>query len=299
MHPFPADRLWQTALGFRASKALHFAVELGLFTELGRGPRTARQLCRSLGLNEDAAPDLLDALVAMGVLAREGDDARAVYLNTREAGHFLDQRSPASIGALLADTLTRQHLLWDTLSAAFKVGAERTDDAAVPGPQPLTPAGALSASELSALAEHFDLSTHRTLVCIDADGEPLARALTARFPQLVCQRVGLHDPFPRVEVIVMAGALCACGREAKLALLRRARAALPEGGCLIATATLIDDARRHNLFALLASINSRLETQGGFGFSGADFDGWCLDVGFRRTEAVALCASSSAVAAFV
>src|SRR5438874_643523 len=93
MHAHSADALLQTALGFRAAQALLCAVELGLFGELARGPRTMRQMRRALGLSERAAPDLLDALVAMGVLDREGDDAQAVYLNTRAASRYLDRRS--------------------------------------------------------------------------------------------------------------------------------------------------------------------------------------------------------------
>jgi hypothetical protein len=37
--------------------------------------------------------------------------------------------------------------------------------------------------------------------------------------------------------------------------------------------------------------------QGGFDFTHADFNKWCLDVGFERTEILPLAGSSSAVIA--
>src|SRR5262245_61016887 len=95
------ERILQTGFGFRDSKALLSAIEIGLFTELGKGPRTVRQLCQSLGLSELAAPKLLDALVSLGFLERDGEGPRAIYLNTREGAHFLSSASPAYLGAML------------------------------------------------------------------------------------------------------------------------------------------------------------------------------------------------------
>src|SRR3954453_3258189 len=123
MHANSPDRLLQAALSFRSAKALLCAVELGLFSELARGPRTGRQLRRALGLSERAAPDLLDALVAMGVLDREGDDAQAVYLNTRDAGRYLDRGSPDYLVGLLEAASARGYGRWGELGAAVRAGA--------------------------------------------------------------------------------------------------------------------------------------------------------------------------------
>src|SRR5262249_11893061 len=83
--------------GFWASRALMTAIELGLFTELDKGPRSARQLRESLGLGERGTPDFLDALVALNFLAREGDDEHAVYINTRDSADLV-----ASFAAVLS-----------------------------------------------------------------------------------------------------------------------------------------------------------------------------------------------------
>jgi hypothetical protein len=90
-----SDHILRTANGFRAAKALLSAVERGLFTELGKGPRTGAQLQRTLGLGEPAAHELLDALVGLHLLEREGAGPEAIYVNSRESGYFLDRNSPA------------------------------------------------------------------------------------------------------------------------------------------------------------------------------------------------------------
>jgi len=285
MHTFSPDRLLQAGFGFRSAKALLAAVEIGLFTELGRGPRSSFQLCRALALDARAAPDLLDALVAMGVLDREGDDERAVYLNTREAGHFLDRRSPAYIGAVLESANARSYGNWAELSAALR-GAQ-----AIPGvaahAAPDAESSAIPVTALDAFVARFDFSAHRSLACIGADADELARRLAAHHPQLTCQCVDLHEPWPPGDVIVLIGLLHACNADTRLEWIRRSHAALA-GGCLVAIGPLIDGARRRNLFALLASLDARLGTGSACGFSAADFDAWCRDAGFARSEVMAL-----------
>jgi len=105
--------------------ALLSAMELGLFTELGKGPRSRRQVCRTLGLNELAAPRLLDALVELGFLEREGDGERAIYLNTREAAHFLDSNSPAYLGNALEQAAGKPYEIWRDLVSTLRAAGKR------------------------------------------------------------------------------------------------------------------------------------------------------------------------------
>jgi DNA-binding IclR family transcriptional regulator len=101
------ERILRMAGGLRASEVLFSGLELGLFTELGKGPRSLGQLAPVLGLDERAAAGFLDALVTLGLISRDGSGLDAIYVNTREAGHFLDRKSPAYIGAQLAETHAR------------------------------------------------------------------------------------------------------------------------------------------------------------------------------------------------
>ena len=66
----PAD-IFKVGFGFWASKTLLSAVELGLFTELAKGPADLAALSRRLGLHDRSARDFLNALVALKMLDRQ------------------------------------------------------------------------------------------------------------------------------------------------------------------------------------------------------------------------------------
>mgnify|MGYP001814247697 CR=1 FL=1 len=92
------SHIMQVGMGFFASKTLLSAVELELFTKLGDGAMTAEALQEALDLDGRAVPDFPDALVALGLLARDGDGQGATYRNTPDTGVFLDKASPHYMG---------------------------------------------------------------------------------------------------------------------------------------------------------------------------------------------------------
>lgn len=295
MPPDGVERLRQATLGHRAAHALRAAIELGLFTELARGPRTLRQLRRTLGLTparaERATPDLLDALVAMGLLEREGDDADAVYVNSRDAGRYLDRRGATYVGDDLVAEAARDEARWHGLAAAL-----RRDAPAAPPPPPA--ASTQFAQGVEALLQRVDFAPWRTLGIADGGSDRIAHALRALQPRLRCVPLALDAPWPTQDAIVLVGTLGSAPQATKQALLQRAHAALPaRGGTLIAIDMLIDDARRGALHALLASLDTALEAEAGGGYTAAEFDRWCRAAGFAATERVPLTAHCSAVVA--
>ncbi len=86
--------------------------------------------------------------------------------------------------------------------------------------------------------------------------------------------------------------------EKKMALIKKAYDALPEGGAFVAIEALIDDARRETAFGLLMSLNMLIEFGDAFDYTGADFEGWCREVGFTRFERMPLTGPSSAAIAY-
>jgi len=84
----------------------------------------------------------------------------------------------------------------------------------------------------------------------------------------------------------------------KQALIDSAFAALNDGGRFIAIENVIDDDRRHNTFGLLMSLNMLIELEGGFDYTGAQFDAWCRQAGFGHTEVVPLVGPGSAAIAY-
>jgi hypothetical protein len=184
----------------------------------------------------------------------------------------------------------------------------------------------LSRINFEALAEKFDFSRYETLcdvggatglLCVEVARrhpnisctsfdlppvEPIAQRsiAAAGFSDRVSTAVGdfFEDPLPRADVITMGMILHDWNLEKKMHLIRSAYDALPEGGALVAIEALIDDARRENTFGLLMSLNMLIEFGDAFDFSGADFRGWCKEVGFERFEVIHLAGAASAAVAY-
>lgn len=292
------EHILQTGLAFRASKVLLSAVELGVFTELGKGPRTVAQLRRALGLNGHA-PDLLDTLVALGFLLREGQDARAIYLNTRESGYFLDQNSPAYLGALLEKVGDRTWPAWSGLTSVLRAGPKATKRTQKTG------ADAATVASIVLLAEQFDFSRFRTVADVGSPRGLVAQQIGTRYPQVSGTALALPRGsalrrlrLPEADAVVLFRALRALDARAKRALLSRVFDALPAGGCLVAVENLNDGERRLETSALLAALSASVERTAPADVRMADFDAWARSAGFARTEALALIGPVGAAIAY-
>jgi len=115
--------IFQIGFGFWGSKVLLSAVELGLFTELARGPAELATLSERLGLHDRAARDFLDALVALKLLDRR--DGR--YSNTPASDLFLDRAKPSYAGGLLEMANARLYESWGSLTEALKTGRNQNE----------------------------------------------------------------------------------------------------------------------------------------------------------------------------
>ena len=116
-------QIMQLGLGFWGAKTLLSAVELGVFTELAKGPLEAEGLGARLRLHQRSARDFFDALVALGMLERED----GVYRNTPEADFFLDRAKPGYVGGLLEMANARLYPAWGKLTTALRTGEPQNE----------------------------------------------------------------------------------------------------------------------------------------------------------------------------
>jgi hypothetical protein len=184
----------------------------------------------------------------------------------------------------------------------------------------------LSRMNFEAFAEKFDFSNLRTVCDVGGATGLLSIEIAKRHPHLTCTSfdlpavepiAGRHiaaaglqsrvktaagdffaEPLPKADVITMGMILHDWNLEKKMHLIRAAYDALPPGGALVAIEALIDDARRENVQGLLMSLNMLIEFGDAFDYSGADFRGWCKEVGFTRFEVIHLAGPSSAAIAY-
>lgn len=328
----PAN-IFKVGFGFWESKTLLSAVELGLFTELAKGPAGLGDLSRRLGLHDRSARDFLDALVALKMLDRENGR----YRNTPETDHFLDRAKPSYVGGLLEMANARLYESWGSLTEGLKTGRnqneakESGDFFAALYADPVRLHGFLAAMSgvslgaAQAIAAKFPWKDYKAFVDIGtAQGmvpSTLARAhnhlsgagydlpeVKPVFEEFIAKQ-GVSDrvkflagnfftdALPTADVLIMGHILHDWDLAQKRMLLEKAHAALPKGGALIVYESIIDDERRENAFGLLMSLNMLIETTGGFDFTGADCQAWMREAGFSQTRVEPLVGPDSMVVA--
>jgi hypothetical protein len=117
------DRIFQIGFGFWATKTLLTAIEVGLFTELAKGPLDVAAVTKRFGFHARSVRDFLDALVAMRMLARKGEK----YTNTAETALFLDRVKPSYIGGMLEMCSRRLYKFWDDLPEGLRTGKPQNE----------------------------------------------------------------------------------------------------------------------------------------------------------------------------
>lgn len=297
---------WQTC-------ALHAAVKLEVFTAVGDARRTGEALARTLGANPRALTMLLDALCAMGLLEKAGDD----YTNTEAARVWLSKDSPRYLGYMI---IHHHHLVtaWSQLDRAVMTGGpvER-------GPIPeaveresfLMGMFNLAMSIAPRLVPRIDLGGRRTL--LDLGGGPgtyaihfcmhnpdLAAAVydrktTEPFALRTIQRFGmegrvrfvpgnyLEDPVEGpYDVAWLSHILHGEGMADCRRILEKAVSALTSGGLLLIHDFILEDTRNNPLFAALFSLNMLLNTDHGQAYSEGEIRAMMEGAGLRNIRRV-------------
>ena len=326
------DAILELGFGFFGSKALLSAVELGLFSELTRaGSLDGETLRERLGLHPRGSADLFDALVALGMLERDGGE----YRNTSATDLFLDRSKPSYIGGILEMANARLYPFWADLTEGLRTGLPQNEiksggsffEVLYRHParlrQFLHAMTGISLGPAVAIAQKFPWIRYGTVLDVGCAAGALPVQLLLAHDHLrgagfdlppvgpvfdeyvgsfgLDERLRFQagdffvDPLPPADVLTMGHILHDWDIDAKRMLLAKAYEALPEGGALIVYEFLIDDERRENAMGLLVSLNMLIETEGGFDYTGADCAGWMRDAGFRSTYVERLVGPTSMV----
>jgi len=326
------EHILQVGLGFWASKTLLSAVEMGVFTELARGPESLESLSGRLGLHARGARDFFDTLVSLGFLERNGGN----YGNTPATDLFLDRRKPSYVGGILEMANHRLYPFWEHLTEALRTGKPQNElrTGGVPLFETLyaDPArlraflaamSGISRGAAMAIAAKFPWRDYKTYVDVGTAQGDTAAQMALAYPHLsgmgfdlpevgpifeeyieglgLAQRVKFvpgsffENPLPKADVVIMGHILHDWDLATKRMLIGKAYEALPEGGAMIVFEAIIDDDRSKNAFGLMMSLNMLIETPGGFDYTGADCCGWMKDTGFRQTRVEHLAGPDSMV----
>jgi SAM-dependent methyltransferase len=312
------------ASGFMAAKHLFAANELGIFEALSDAPATVDALAARTGLTRRAARISADAMVALGLLERDGD----TYRNGEAAAVFLAGRTPADLRPFLRFWDKISYPTWTGLADALARGPAQEvfdlDDEA----QHVVSAGieAILAGPARALPETFDFSSHRRLLDLGGGTGSWTIPVVQRYRQLGAtvvelpavvpmarERIADADLASRVtveagdamggelptgyDVFLVANLIHYWAPPDNRALLQRVRRAADAGSCLLLANFWTNAIHTEPLHAALMAGEFAAHLRDGDVYSVDEVREWLPETGWRFVEHAALAGPQSLIVA--
>jgi ubiquinone/menaquinone biosynthesis C-methylase UbiE len=309
------EHLWAA----RAAQALVAGVELGLFTHIYNGKRTAKELARAAGSSPRATERLLDALVGLGYLGKKDGG----YSLEPVAEQFLVSGKEGYMGGFVYETKLTW-LGWSKLAEVVKTGrpieavdtetggrdffpklveaifpmsygAARAAVAAMPEKARRRIKNILDVAAGSAawsLAFAQAIPEARVTVVDYEEVTPIARRFAERF--------GVADRYDYVEgnlreidfgrgrydLVLLGHIIHSEGEKWGKKLIKKAHRALADGGLLLIADMVPNDARTGPPMPLLFGLNMIVHTEAGDVFTMRQYREWLKDAGFKKVTTI-------------
>ena len=294
------------------------AIELDVFSAIGKGNQTPDAVARACGVAERGARTLCDYLVVIGFLTKE--DGR--YGLTQDSAVFLDKRSPAYMGGaieflaspMLADAFN------DIAGAVKRGGTVLPDEGSVApehpvwvkfaramGPITAMPAQALvglAGAERAGSLRVLDIAAgHGTFGITFAQKNPNAQVTALDWPQVLevakdnARAAGVIDRFNTIEgsafdadfgdgydIVLLTNFLHHFDAPTCETLLRKVHAALADGGRAVTLEFVPNDDRVSPANAAMFSAVMLATTPNGDAHTMAELRNMFENAGFARSE---------------
>jgi 3-hydroxy-5-methyl-1-naphthoate 3-O-methyltransferase len=313
--PVTPERIMQMAWGYAPPLVLEAALSNRVFDSLDAGPKTVAEVARETGASERGLRAIMNALVGMELLAREGER----YALTPESAAFLVSGKPGFHGGLLHHMSHTIIPSWLGLSDTVRTGRpSRPVNTEAGGAEffrdfveALFPMGYPGAR---ALAEHLGVERAVEPVRVldlaagsGVWGSALAqrgenvRVTAVDWPEVipvtrrVAERFGLGERFRFLEgdiqqvdfgggyrIATLGHILHSEGEARSRALLRRVAEALEPGGTIAIAEMIPNDDRTGPLQPLIFAVNMLANTEAGDTFTFAEMSGWLREAGFEE-----------------
>ncbi len=308
------DRLEQMIRGFMPSRCILTALELDLFTAVGDGAN-AEVIGTKVNANPRAVSTLLDALVSLGLLSKNGDN----YLNTPESARFFVQVSKDNHRNGLLHTANIWHR-WSTLTEAVRRGTRVPIEAAgspewtrnfIAGMQrnaknrapllvkALGTAGVRRILDLGGGSGAYSIAFAKASPDVRCEilDLPEVVPLTAEYVSQagvstqVSLRAGdmLEDKLGSGYDIILLNAICHMfSAEQNQRIFRRARQTLAPNGRLVVQDFILNPDKTGPQHAALFSLNMLVGTEAGATYSELEYTSWMKAAGFAEVSRINL-----------
>jgi uroporphyrin-III C-methyltransferase len=294
--PAPApDQLFRLATAAMGTQTLGFALEEGIFDRLEEA-QSAAGLAAALDLDGEALCEILEALVAQGLLEKKGGG----YRNLELASRYLNSSSPQTLKPAILFEAARA-VSWKEL-AQYVRSPPRLEHSFP------HETGHESACEILAgftapfVAEKLELAGKGPVLLVGWGGEAYRDALAKRWPSLP---FSAHNPFltptgareiPKGDgmesgscgVAILSGLLSTCDRGEVARLLEETAALLKPGGVMALHDAFLPASTLPPPEIVLGSLGRRISCGGCRQWSMERLGGTLQDLGFSSIESCAV-----------
>lgn len=306
-----------------ASKHLFVATEIGLFEYVSDSGSTLDDLSASSKVPRRTIRMIVDAMVALGLLERQGD----LYLNSPATATFLSGRTPADLRPMMRFLNRLSYRRWLDLEAAV-----RTDGASVggyhcgftPEDQRVFSEGveAATAGAAQALAARYDLTQHQKVIDIGGGTGSFLISILTRHSHLqgtlfelptvtglASQRIGSSAVASRIAVqegdflkdrlppghdaAIVANIIHGHSSEQNNTLFQAIRDAMEPGARVLIVDFWTDPTHTDPAFAALMSGEFLVGTGAGDIYSRLEGETWLRQTGWRVVDQLPLIGPSS------
>ncbi|MFO0793610.1 MAG: methyltransferase [Candidatus Brocadiaceae bacterium] len=325
-HAASFDYILQLSSGYWKSCVLFTAVEFDIFTLVGKGKLTARDISRSIRTNERATEMLLNALVSLELLTKQGN----YYLNTPLSELYLIKGKPLYQGDGVHhfhNMMENWSMLRETIETGKAVSLKDLPEDVDPHDLRdfITAMHNIASARAGELCELIDLKNSQRLLDLAGGPGTYAIACVRANPQLhavvfdlehvtkltrefinaagmkdrVTTLTGncLEDPLGNNEydVVLVSNLLHIYNTENNVRILKKCWNALRDGGQIIIHEFVLDETKTHPQFAALFSLNMLIGTQEGASYSESEYRTWLEKAGFKGIRRIDLKTSSALI----
>jgi SAM-dependent methyltransferase len=320
--PTNADRIWETARAFMASRVILTGIELNVFGALGDERRTSADVAANLGTDPRATDRLMNALVAQGLLVKES----RFFHNSEAAAESLVPGRPGYAGDGLMHTAHLWHT-WTNLTEAVRSGTSPAHEEATSASRANAFIAAMHHNAMdraNAVATTLDLTGVTRLLDIGGGSGDYAMAfcrakadLTATVFDLpdICpitmgyvERAGmagrvntlagdyLQDEFPAgFDLALLSAVIHSNSPEQNRSILAKVHRALNRGGRIVLQDYFMDDERTNPPGGAMFALNMLVGTAKGDTFTESETADWLRDAGFVDVKRVSLPGAATAL----
>lgn len=306
----------EIAIGFQKSQVLFSVVELDIFSLIGEGKKTAKELAETIGVNSRFLERLLNALVAIKLLYK----TEMYYKNTELSAQHLIKTSEDYYGFLLHSSDLWES--WGTLTDVIKTGKVKAKERLCDKDEKWIHDFLLSADwrakiEIDYIMKFLlsNIKSFNKLLCLGlgsgryavefAKESPNTQVYLFDYPKVVnvaeemireesstlekninfIEGDLLADDFGEdYNCIFISNLLHDYSVVENINTLKRLYKSLARGGKLIIHQQLIDDHRTSPLVTVLQSINLLVNTESGDSYTYADIWVTVKEAGFGEVE---------------